>query len=97
MKNFKNYKGYALYILLTCVLCVGCNMIEAKHQRQSTVDSLEVEFWRQDSLCKYYHTKHDGYSQRDTFSYYSAKTNKCTDEMLRLHREIVKVRDGNAH
>jgi hypothetical protein len=58
------------------------------------LDSLEVEFWKQDSLCNIYINKYKGYSQMDTFWYYRTKSGQCIDEMIRLQREIVRVRDG---
>ena len=87
---------YVFLILLTCVLCVGCNNIGIKTKKQIMLDSLEIEFWRQDSLHKVCINKYNHHVPMDTFWHYRTKCVKCTDEMLKIHREIVRVWDGNA-
>ena len=97
MKKLLNSWRNALYILLTCVLCAGCGLradIKAVSHKKQVIDSLQIEFDKADSLCKYYQSKYDAYSPIDTFWYYRTKAGQQIDIMIKTNNERMRVRNA---
>jgi len=98
-KNLKFITLNLLYLALVEVVFVGCNNVELKTKKQTTLDSLEMEYAKYDSLYEYYSNRQSEIDilsyDMDTFWYYRTKTYQCSDKQLYIHREIVRLRDGN--
>lgn len=91
------------YVLLVCVLCVGCSRkeVELKNNKQITLDSLNAEYAKYDSLYEYYNNKRSEIAilncDMDSFCHYRTKIHELIYKRAEIRGEIIYVLNGNAH
>ena len=101
MKQIIKRAHFVIYILLTCVLCGGCGLkgdIKAVEYKNNTIDSLQLEFEKANSLVDYYNIMQDSsggvLENSDMWWAYRDSAYRAIDKMIKINNERMRVRNA---